>query len=257
MRIVKFVPVLAIIGCSFLQAARGLAVCSPHISATTVDLLRCTVAEVSAALDAVPNLAAIETVRLFYVPNLETLPDQIAQMTNLNMLIVDGDSMQTSHLHELPAWFGSLTKLQILHLDRHPELTIWPHQINNLPHLRTLHLNNNALTQVPHLNLPELTTLLLSNNKLQAWPNQTDLGNLFFLDLSQNKLVQAPHVDILAPCAAWESSSSGHMLPRILSGWRWKSPRSPKFSTGWRFVKLMLAPVPPITTSTPWLTCSC
>ncbi|XP_043268514.1 nischarin [Venturia canescens] len=63
--------------------------------------------------------------------------------------------------------------------------------IKLLPHIETLILNNNLLTEISNVTLlPRLSQLHLGSNSFSKLPNNlhTKLGNIVYMDLSQNKL---------------------------------------------------------------------
>lgn len=63
--------------------------------------------------------------------------------------------------------------------------------IRLLPHIESLNLNNNALTEISNVTLlPRLSELHLASNNFTVLPDDlhTKLGNIVYVDLSQNKL---------------------------------------------------------------------
>lgn len=82
--------------------------------------------------------------------------------------------------------------LKLLHLDlSRNRIEEIDEAIKLLPHIETLILNNNSLTEISNVTLlPRLSQLHLGSNSFTKLPNNlhTKLGNIVYMDLSQNKL---------------------------------------------------------------------
>jgi internalin A len=120
---------------------------------------------------------------------LTTLPELIAQSTNLKTL-----DLSNSQLTTLPYEIGQLTNLTSLNLQNNQLVTL-PESIAQLTNLKTLDLSNNQLTTLPYEigQLTNLTSLNLSNNQLVTLPESiAQLTNLKTLDLSNNQLIALP-----------------------------------------------------------------
>ena len=148
--------------------------------------------------------------------NCAEIPSSIAQLTNLQELIVD-----MSQLTALPAEIGSLINLTVLHINSDadvPQLTKLPDTlgqlknlwtlkwtcseqgtlgdwIGQLTNLRYLDLQNNGFTSLPK-NLGNLTNLydlnLANNCPLTKLPDLSGLTKLDSLDLSFNDSIKVP-----------------------------------------------------------------
>jgi internalin A len=119
-------------------------------------------------------------------PNqLESLPKEIGQLTNLQILSFDGNQ-----LTELPKEITQLTNLRELHLGGN-QLSELPKEIGQLTNLQTLSLSRNQLSELPKEigQLTNLQTLSLSLNQLSELPKEIgQLTNLQILFLDSNQL---------------------------------------------------------------------
>lgn len=104
--------------------------------------------------------------------NLLTLPAEIEQLTNLNVL-----KIENTQITFLPAAVGNLTSLEVLIL-RGNRLETLPSQIGSLINLTRLELEDNNLSELPAEigNLTNLEVLDLRNNNLSNLP--TEIVNL-------------------------------------------------------------------------------
>ncbi|AFY95648.1 leucine-rich repeat domain-containing protein [Chamaesiphon minutus] len=103
---------------------------------------------------------------------LETLPENIGNLTHLTKLNLNGN-----RLTSLPESIGNLTNLTELYLNGH-KLTNLPESIGNLVNLTRLDLNGDRLNGLPESvgNLTNLTALYLDGHKLKTLPES--IGNL-------------------------------------------------------------------------------
>jgi hypothetical protein len=101
-----------------------------------------------------------------YNYQLESLPDSIGNLNNLQYLILSNNKLEY-----LPDSIGNLINLQILSLNNN-KLEYLPDSIGNLSNLQILSLNNNKLESVPDSigNLINLKQLCLFDNKLESLP---------------------------------------------------------------------------------------
>ncbi|MBC1218401.1 leucine-rich repeat domain-containing protein [Nostoc sp. UCD121] len=144
--------------------------------------------------------------------SLTTLPEEIGQLTNLQIL-----DLKRNQLSSLPPEIVQLTNLQTLNLSSNqlsslpPEMVqltniqtiqLWGNQLSSLPpefgqltNLQTLQLWDNQLSSLPPeiVQLTNLQTLDLSSNQLSSLPTEiVQLTNLQTLDLSSNQLSSLP-----------------------------------------------------------------
>ncbi|MBD2141376.1 leucine-rich repeat domain-containing protein [Anabaena sp. FACHB-1250] len=120
---------------------------------------------------------------------LTTLPEAIAQLSNLTVLYLSDN--QLTRLPEAIAQLSNLTGLDL----SNNQLTRLPEAIAQLSNLTGLYLINNQLTRLPEAiaQLSNLTGLYLSNNQLTTLPEAiAQLSNLTGLDLSNNQLTTLP-----------------------------------------------------------------
>jgi len=118
---------------------------------------------------------------------LTKLPPEIVQMTNLQILSLGGNL-----LTKLPPEIVQMTNLQILSLDGNL-LTQLPPEIGQLINLRSLSLGGNQLTELPPeiVQLTNLKTLYLDGNQLTELPPEiVQLTNLKELYLARNQLTK-------------------------------------------------------------------
>jgi internalin A len=120
---------------------------------------------------------------------LTTLPEAIAQLSNLSGLDLSGNQLTT-----LPEAIAQLSNLRVLYL-RNNQLTTLPEAIAQLSHLRVLYLRNNQLTTLPEAiaQLSNLRELDLSDNQLTTLPEAiAQLSHLSVLYLRNNQLTTLP-----------------------------------------------------------------
>lgn len=98
---------------------------------------------------------------------LETLPPEIGQLTNLERLYLGNNKLTA-----LPQEIGNLTKLRVLELGDNA-LTCLPPTIGNLTNLEELRLRDNPICTLPDefSNLANLNLLSLSFTKIQVLPD--------------------------------------------------------------------------------------
>ena len=132
-----------------------------------------------------------------YDNGLEVLPAEIGQLTNLTKL-----DLTSNNLHELPAEIGQLTKLIELNLHE-TRLHKLPAEIGQLTNLTKLDLGingyspfvDNGIAELPPEigQLKSLTSLDLRGNQLTKLPAEIgQLTNLTSLNLSSNQLQTLP-----------------------------------------------------------------
>ena len=119
-----------------------------------------------------PRLAPLVTEVNFLNKNLTTLPPEIGNLKNLEVLYLIGNKLKT-----LPPEIGNLTKLEVLNLNRN-KLTTLPPEIGNLTNLKGLNLSSNQLTTLPAEigNLTNLRWLYLDSNQFTTLP--PEIGHL-------------------------------------------------------------------------------
>lgn len=120
---------------------------------------------------------------------IEVLPKEIAQLTNLHMLLLNDN-----RLTELPEEIVQLTNLAMLNLSNN-QLTEVPKEIFQLTNLKTLYLGNNRITKLPKeiIQLTNLGALVLSGNRSIELPKEiVQLRNLEALAMSNNQLTEVP-----------------------------------------------------------------
>lgn len=143
---------------------------------------------------------------------ISKIPDEIAQLTNLQSLYLGGNKLKTlpdsiSHLtslesldvghnemESLPEWICELTNLRKLHAGGN-HLTSLPEFIGRLGKLRSLNIGDNQLSLLPQTigRCLELESLELANNELTLLTESVgELANLESLSLSGNKLTSLP-----------------------------------------------------------------
>jgi len=134
------------------------------------------------------NLSLIQKFALVEL-DIDTLPQDIEQLTNLNWLIISKN--QLSHL---PDSIGQLTNLR--------SLSVWDNQLSSLPdclsqltNLKLLDVTNNQLRSLPDWigQLTNLQSLAVVNNQLSNLPKSiVQLTNLLSLELFGNPDLNLP-----------------------------------------------------------------
>ena len=117
--------------------------------------------------------------------NLETIPDEIFELINLQTLYLSRNKLKS-----LPSDIGKLVNLQRLFLNGN-KLKLLPPEIGNLINLRDLYVCDNNLELLPSEigNLIKIEELSLQTNQLKTLPPEFGkLVNLKFLRLHNNKL---------------------------------------------------------------------
>lgn len=161
------------------------------------------------------QLHSLRVLDLSFNERLATLPDELANLSNLEVLYYDGVTdgaipeviFQLSNLRELsitgrtsdiellPATIENLTQLEILNL---PENSIaeLPPEISSLANLHTLDLNHNSLMNLPDVisQIPNLRVLNINGNEISELPSEIgNLVNLQELHLNGNYLSVLPN----------------------------------------------------------------
>ena len=116
---------------------------------------------------------------------LTTLPEAIAQLSNLSLL-----DLSDNQLTRLPEAIAQLSNLSWLNLSDN-QLTTLPEAIAQLSNLNVLYLSDNQLTRLPEAiaQLSNLRVLDLRNNQLTTLPEAIkQLSQLEKLDLRGNQL---------------------------------------------------------------------
>ncbi len=165
--------------------------------------------------------------------NLDTLPAEIGQLSNLQSLLLWGNRIavvppeigQLSNLQYLslfenflttvPAELWQLSNLQSLALGGN-QLTAVPAEIGQLSNLQGLYLQDNQLTAVPAEigQLSNLTELFLYDNQLTTLPAEIgQLSNLQSLHLSSNQLCALPTAITSLMPYLYLSVSHNHLAP--------------------------------------------
>ncbi|XP_015600588.1 nischarin [Cephus cinctus] len=126
--------------------------------------------------------------------NMGNLRDtvKVLKVHNTNLKnIVDLAMCEEVHKHITNANDSHLW-LQVTHLDlSNNAIETIDEAIRLLPHIESLTLNDNVLTEISNVTLlPRLSQLHLASNNFTILPNDlhTKLGNIVFIDFSQNKL---------------------------------------------------------------------
>jgi internalin A len=133
------------------------------------------------------SIAQLTNLKHFFLSNnqLTSLPDAISQLTNLQTL-----NLLDNQLISLPEEIAHLTNLGDLNLYNN-QLTSLPEEIAHLTNLETLDLSTNNLTSLPEAisQLTNLDTLYLGSNQLTSLPGAiVQLTSLETLTLSNNQL---------------------------------------------------------------------
>lgn len=124
-----------------------------------------------------------------YGNKLETLPDEIGDLENLEKLYLGKNNIK-----RLPASIGKLKKLKILSA-QYNLIDSLPDSIGELENLEQLILNQNKLTSLPKSigNLKKLVVLQLKFNELEDLPVEIgNCENLQFIHLNRNYLTALP-----------------------------------------------------------------
>ena len=124
-----------------------------------------------------------------YGNNIDTIPDRIAELVNLEKLYIG-----RNNLKYIPAAIGELKNLKILSV-QYNEIDSLPEELGNLTSLEQLWLNQNQLTSLPESlgDLKNLEILHVKYNQLDSLP--TSIGeceNLQFIYLNRNNLQKLP-----------------------------------------------------------------
>lgn len=134
----------------------------------------------------------LDNVRVLDLSNkgYNNLPNDIAEMQNLEQLRLSGNNMKT-----LPNYFSLLTKLEILDIGNNGNIDFRQSipSISKSKKLKKLYLNDCALGFIPSNigELKKIETLDLSNNFIFELPYyMSRLTNLKHVDLSNNKLLE-------------------------------------------------------------------
>ncbi|MDP3533205.1 MAG: leucine-rich repeat domain-containing protein [Alphaproteobacteria bacterium] len=135
------------------------------------------------------SLNWIEKLEL-YNCNIESLPPEICNLTNLTILDLSNNKLQN-----LPISFYELGGLQYLYLSSNNIDTL-PEEIEGLKSLINLNLSNNKISVFPNniTTLPKLEYLCVENNQLTTLPEEIgNLNTLIQIDLSNNKIKEIPN----------------------------------------------------------------
>jgi internalin A len=119
--------------------------------------------------------------------HLETLPDSIANLSNLQVL-----SLDNNQLSSLPDSIAKLSNLRWLSLSNN-QLSSLPDSIAKLSNLKRLDLSNNQLSSLPEsiLGMRDLTALFLHRNTALSIPAEL-LGPTSFDYIAQEKTATNP-----------------------------------------------------------------
>src|ERR1035437_799883 len=122
--------------------------------------------------------------------NLTTIPDSIAQLTQLQQLY-----LKNSRITDIPDSLGELAQLRGLNLSDN-QITAIPSFLVELGDLQSLRLSGNRITAIPDSlsRLARLRALCLSSNQITEIPDSlTRLSQLRYLDLSGNRITDIPY----------------------------------------------------------------
>lgn len=130
-------------------------------------------------------LANLEIIRMSYLENLSTLPDELQKLSNLKVI-------EFSHgiVEEIPTWVFKLPKLEKLNVS-YQKLTNLPLHLSQAKRLRVLNVAGNQLTLLPTEigTLRHLQVLNVSHNPLSKLPAETVyLTKLNKLDISHTNI---------------------------------------------------------------------
>lgn len=118
--------------------------------------------------------------------NLQYIPKEIRCLKNLEKLSLYGGTLES-----VPQEIEELTNLNSLWLSG--KLSIFPTQILKLENLNSLNLSGNNLTTIPkEIEGMNIRTLNLSNNNISVLPKEIAKLSLFFLYLSHNNISVFP-----------------------------------------------------------------
>lgn len=136
----------------------------------------------------IENLQSLETLDL-QENKLTSLPQEIRALTHLRSLNISNNSM-TSVPSEL------FTSMSVVELSASKNLFSGAFfKVDSVPHLQTLHLAGNSLTDFcasATVALPSLKHLDLSMNRLSSLPSMTGWTNLITLLVGENHLLSIP-----------------------------------------------------------------
>jgi hypothetical protein len=191
------------------------------------ELSFCNASQIPSWLASLPtsicNLAKLRVLDLTDTKNLKTLPDDIGNLTNLEILYL-GASAITS----LPTSICNLANLKMLDLTNTENLKTLPGDIGNLTNLEMLNLGFLAITSLPTsiCNLAKLKVLDLTHTKnLKALPKPDGaLTNLEVLELQYSGIVASLPVVIERhkdDADDLESIADIHSLPVSSTNWEY------------------------------------
>jgi internalin A len=172
-------------------------------------------------------IAQLSNLTVLYLSNnqLTTLPEAIAQLSNLTVL-----DLRNNQLTRLPEAIAQLSHLTALGLSNN-QLTRLPEAIAQLSHLRVLYLSDNQLTRLPEAiaQLSNLRELYLSNNQLTTLPEAiAQLSNLRELYLSNNQLTTLPEaIKQLSQLEKLDLRGNQLNIPAEILGSSWNSLGKP------------------------------
>ena len=172
-------------------------------------------------------IAQLSNLNVLYLRNnqLTTLPEAIAQLSNLNGLYLGNNQLTT-----LPEAIAQLSNLNVLDLSNN-QLTTLPEAIAQLSNLRGLDLRNNQLTTLREAiaQLSNLSWLNLRNNQLTTLPEAiAQLSNLRELDLSYNQRTTLPEaIKQLSQLEKLDLRGNQLNIPAEILGSSWDSLGKP------------------------------
>ena len=157
----------------------------PHL--TTVKLKHCWFASLPSGIEYLKEVTELD---LSECTNLESLPENIGNLTKLTTLNLSCPLGLKMSLRELPESIGNLSNLTSLNLSGCESFVSLPSSIGNLSQLNTLDLTYcSSLESLPESigNLSNLTSLHLGGcNYLESLPESVgNLSKLTLLDLSE------------------------------------------------------------------------
>jgi len=156
---------------------------------------------------------------------LTTLPEAIAQLSNLSLL-----DLSDNQLTRLPEAIAQLSNLSWLNLSDN-QLTTLPEAIAQLSNLNVLYLSDNQLTRLPEAiaQLSHLRVLGLSDNQLTTLPEAiAQLSHLIVLYLSDNQLTTLPEaIKQLSQLEKLDLRGNQLNIPAEILGSSWDSLGKP------------------------------
>lgn len=140
--------------------------------------------------ESIRNLKRLEVLNL-QENKLTSLPDEIEELANLRVLMVSNNQLKT-----LPSnLFTEVRLVELLASNNALSGSLFPHFVENLPHLIILHIASNSLTslcEAASISMPMLRTINMASNQIRALPDLSSWTSLVTLLARENKLSELP-----------------------------------------------------------------